>query len=103
MKFTFVGDTSDPTLTQLASGLRQVFTQHGHEYVDDPEDPGLRLFRPAGFQGNQNLHDHRWVPLVADIERPGGHVWHIEVVRHHPDARHGDRGPRAFAKPSERW
>jgi ribulose-5-phosphate 4-epimerase/fuculose-1-phosphate aldolase len=43
MKFTFVGDTSDPTLTELASGLRQVFTRHGHTYVEDTEDPGLRL------------------------------------------------------------
>ena len=43
MKFTFVGDTSDPALTHLAAGLRQVFTQQGHEYIDDADDPGLRL------------------------------------------------------------
>ncbi len=43
MKFTFVGDTSESTLAELASGLRRVFTGHGHEYVDDTEDPGLRL------------------------------------------------------------
>lgn len=43
MKFTFVGDTSDQTVAQLASGLRQTFVRAGHEYVDDPDDTGLRL------------------------------------------------------------
>lgn len=43
MKFTFVGDIADPTVSQLASGLRQVFTQRGHEFVDDTDDAGLRL------------------------------------------------------------
>jgi len=43
MKFTFVGDRGDPALTRTAEGLRNVFTRHGHQYVDDPDDPALRL------------------------------------------------------------
>ena len=43
MRFTFVGDRSDPALAHLAEGLRAVFTRKGHTYVDDPDDAGLRL------------------------------------------------------------
>jgi len=43
MRFTFVGDRTDATLTRMAEGLRAIFTGRGHEYVDDPDDPNLRL------------------------------------------------------------
>lgn len=43
MRFAFVGDRVAPPLSRMAEGLRTVFTSHSHEYVDDPDDPGLRL------------------------------------------------------------
>lgn len=43
MRFTFVGDRSDPVLTRMADGLRAVFARRGHTFVEDPDDPGLRL------------------------------------------------------------
>ncbi len=43
MRFAFVGEYADPALSRMAAGLRSVFAAHGHDYVDDPDDPGLRL------------------------------------------------------------
>lgn len=43
MKFTFVGSTDDPTLAQMADGLRAVFERRGHEYEEDFDADGLRL------------------------------------------------------------
>ena len=43
MKFTFVGSYDDPTRAEIATGLRRVFERRDHQYVEDPDDNGLRL------------------------------------------------------------
>jgi ribulose-5-phosphate 4-epimerase/fuculose-1-phosphate aldolase len=43
MKFTVVGSYDDPVLAWVVGGLKEIFTHHGHTYVDDPDDEDLRL------------------------------------------------------------
>ncbi len=40
--FAFAGTYTDPVLAQMAEGLREVFTRHGHRFSQG-EDEGLRL------------------------------------------------------------